>query len=451
MEMNAFESYATPFLEAFKTPGTMVALSNPKYQQSFGYRNVEGQQPIDEDTIFGIGSVTKVMTCMAIMKLQEEGKLSVHDTVTTYAPEFSASEDQRSKDMTIHHMMTHTSGLPPLDTLFYANKKSVSNEEFKAMSDHLDVNTPSIDTEDEFFSYLRSKSYRLLADPGEVFSYSNDGYSILGYIIERVSGLSYADYMQDEIFSPAGMKRTFFSPKKLEDYENVAMLYTMEQKDNEAFTEASPTWWDAPTMWSAGYVKSTAKDMLLFGNQLIESKATILSADSLKQLTTQHVQIEPDLYYGYGIMIRTDFFGRRTLEHAGGIKGVSAQLTVLPDEKTAGVCLTNIAGAPASSVLESALKVAIGESPDTPTVTYEDVELSNESKQFMLGTYKANEGQSLEIVEKDNKIFIVVEGQEVPARMVGEQMLTLHMYGMEHLIQWNGKNLLFGFRQLERV
>ncbi|GAK00119.1 serine hydrolase [Geomicrobium sp. JCM 19055] len=68
------------------------------------------------------------------------------------------------------------------------------------MSDHLDVNTPSIDTEDEFFSYLRSKSYRLLADPGEVFSYSNDGYSILGYIIERVSGLSYEDYMQDEIF-----------------------------------------------------------------------------------------------------------------------------------------------------------------------------------------------------------------------------------------------------------
>ncbi|GAK00120.1 serine hydrolase [Geomicrobium sp. JCM 19055] len=118
MDMKAFESYATPFLEAFKTPGTMVALSNPEYQQSFGYRNVEEQQPIDEDTIFGIGSVTKVMTCMAIMKLQEEGKLSVHDTVTTYVPEFSASEDDRSKDMTIHHMMTHTSGLPPLDTLF---------------------------------------------------------------------------------------------------------------------------------------------------------------------------------------------------------------------------------------------------------------------------------------------------------------------------------------------
>ncbi|MFS0785266.1 serine hydrolase domain-containing protein [Shouchella sp. 1P09AA] len=451
MTLTAFEPHATSLLETFQTPGAIVALSNPTYQRSFGYRNVEEKHLINEETIFGIGSITKVMTCMAIMKLQEEGKLSVRDVVHKHVPEFSISNQESMKRITIHHLMTHTSGLPPLDTLFYANKSSISMEEFKSIDDQLDVDAPSIDTENQFFAHLHTSSFQLLGKPGERFSYSNDGYAILGTIIERVSGQSYDAYMKEAIFIPADMKRSFFSREKLADDANVTQLYTMEPDGEGVKIEASPTWWDAPTMWAAGYVKSTAKDMLRFANQLMSQSATILSKNSLEALTATHVEIEPGLHYGYGLMIHTDFFGKRMIQHGGGIKGVSAQLSILPDENIAGICLTNIAGAPANPLLQAALKEMIGEKPETPSAHYEDVTLSSTEKLEMTGTYQANEGQSLEIVEKEGELSIILEGNNLPARTVGTTMLAVHLYGEDRLLIFNKPYLQFGYRQLQKV
>src|SRR5699024_1662588 len=95
------------------------------YDKGFGYRDVEQQLQVTEDTVFGIASMTKSFACVAIMQLQEAGKLSVHGPVKTYLPNFRVPHPTYTDQITIHHLMTHTSGLPPFKTHVFARKRSI--------------------------------------------------------------------------------------------------------------------------------------------------------------------------------------------------------------------------------------------------------------------------------------------------------------------------------------
>ncbi len=120
--MESFEVAANKVIEEQKIPGFVVGVSKDGkrlYDQSFGYRDTEEQYSVNADTIFGIASMTKSFTCVAIMQLQEEGKLHVHDPVITYLPSFKTPHAENTKEITIHHLMTHTAGLPPLPSGSY--------------------------------------------------------------------------------------------------------------------------------------------------------------------------------------------------------------------------------------------------------------------------------------------------------------------------------------------
>jgi len=115
-----FQKYAARLLERGKVPCAVVAVAvsgKQVYAKGFGYRDVEQQVVPDLDTIFGIGSITKSFTAVAILQLQEQGKLCVSDPVTKYLPEFRFGKSGAEKGMTIHHFLTHTAGLPPLPSL----------------------------------------------------------------------------------------------------------------------------------------------------------------------------------------------------------------------------------------------------------------------------------------------------------------------------------------------
>ena len=175
----------------------------------------------------GIGSVTKCFTCVAIMQLQEAGKLSVHDPISKYLPEFKTPNEEYTKKMTIHHFMTHTAGFPPLPTLHAALHRSILNDpkiegvegeldsaketalaEVDSAEKNAETKAPEpqpLDTHEEMIDYLSNFDYELIGEPGTEFSYSNDGYSLLGTIIERVTGQTYEDYTKENILVPAGM------------------------------------------------------------------------------------------------------------------------------------------------------------------------------------------------------------------------------------------------------
>lgn len=447
MNKKTYEAFAESLVNTYKTPGAIVALNNQLYEKGFGYRDKENKLPVTADTIFGIGSITKSMTSIAILQLQEKGELSVNDFIKNYLPELTF---KGSDEITIHHLMTHTSGIPPLDSLFYANKKSMERAGTLDLQIKLGIpikkEKDSIDTYDEFINYLNNLSFDLLDSPGKSFSYSNDGYSLLGIIIERVSGQAYDRYIEENIFAPLGMENSFLNPNQLDD--RAARQYEVNPTAEEPAIEYSPEWWDAPVMWSAGYVKSTANDMIRFSNVFLNKGNGILNEESLTAMTAQYIEMEPGRYYGYGVMITPDFFGTTLIEHGGGIKGVTSHFAVLPERNLAAVSLTNIAGAPADPLLKGALQSEMDIAPDEKAIKYDDYTLSEADRQAITGVYHSSEGQTIKVFEKDAAIFMEMQGAEIPTRAVGSRALTIVMQGTEFLLQFTDGRLHFGYRQL---
>lgn len=431
MDNRTFNEFAEKMTEQHKIPGTMIAIQKDDvdtFKKGFGYRDVEQKREVTSQTIFGIGSITKSMTCTAILQLQEAGKLSVHDPVLTYLPEFQTPDPTKTKQMTIHHFMTHSSGIPPLPTLFYANKNSIeaegSKEQYEAMGIKWDENK-SIETNEDLLAFLAAQDYDLLGEPGQYMSYSNDAYSLLGIIIERVSGQTYADYLIEHLFKPLGMKNTFFSPNTLQNKNEVTLLYAPEMRGDKVEMAASSLWWDAPPMYASGYVKSTAEDMLRYGDLFFNHHPQILSEESIHSMVFPHIQMQPGVYYGYGWMVSPDYFGTTLIEHSGGIKGASASFAILPDKNIKGVCLTNVAGAPANPILMGGLNIVSEREPEEHYLSYEDYEPSKAERQSMLGIYSSQEGITVEIKEREDQLIVALSGAETPARSVGPFQLTI--------------------------
>lgn len=445
MDKYIYEGFAESLIKTHQTPATIIALNNQRYEKSFGFRNQEKQLPVTADTIFGIGSITKSMTSIAILQLQEVGKVSVHDTIKTYIPEITF---EGSDNITIHHLLTHTSGIPPLNTLFYANKLSMEMDgtfdlQIK-LGVPLDREQNSIDTYDDLINYLNTIQLVPLDKPGQSFSYSNDGYALLGIIIERVSGLSYEDYIEKNIFQPLGMKNSFFQLDRID--QRAACLYSVNPLTG--MVEYSPEWWDAPAMRPAGYAKSTANDMLRFGDIFLKDGNGILTRESLTVLTSKHIEAEPGVYYGYGLIVLPDYFGTTLITHGGSIKGASAQFAVLPERDIAAICLTNIAGAPAEALLKGAVQCEMDIKPDKVAMQYEDYMLTEKDRHAIIGTYQSSEGLAIKVYEKNAAIFVEFQGTELPNRTVGQRAVTITMNGTEFLLQFSDNRLHFGFRQL---
>lgn len=126
--INTFEEYAQQLVDEHQIPDAVIGIAKdgkPIYQKGFGFSDTESRHADTADTVYGIGSITKSFTCVAIMQLQEAGKLSVHDPIVTYLPEFRLKAGNIVEQMTIHHLMTHTAGLPPLSTLYLAIIRSL--------------------------------------------------------------------------------------------------------------------------------------------------------------------------------------------------------------------------------------------------------------------------------------------------------------------------------------
>ncbi|MBP2241802.1 CubicO group peptidase (beta-lactamase class C family) [Cytobacillus eiseniae] len=427
-----FDQYCKEIADKYEIPGFSIGLAKDGqlfYENGFGYRDVENKLPLSSDTVFGIGSVTKSFTCVAVMQLQEAGKLDVNDPVVKYLPEFKTPNEEYTKQMTIHHLMTHSAGLPPLPTLFKALSKSVANDpkfEDEGQSDGdigkvekaaSEEQNTSVDTYEELIADIASQDFTLLGEPGTEFSYSNDGYSLLGAIIERVSGISYEKYMKDYILDPAGMKNSVFHLEELVDHEDVSCLYNSRKKEEETIVFESNNPWDAPSMRAAGFLKSTVNDMLkyaeIYRNEGKVGSAQLLTPESVKLMTTPYIECDKGTYYGYGVMVTPDYYGHKLVEHGGSIKGVAAQLNILPELGLTGVSFANLAGVPSTKLLFSAFADQLGKSVKESHLSYEVVEVSEEELKQYEGVYASGEGAQYTVAIEDGKLQLKAEGLEL--------------------------------------
>ena len=277
-------------------------------QKSYGYKNFASHVLNDSNTIFQICSITKQFTATVILKLQEEGKLSLTDKLDRYFPQF-----KYAGEITIENLLTHTSGIYNYTSdIDDADSAIVCNPINKQLV--LDI------------MFKHKPDFK----PGTQFQYDNSGYYLLGLIIEKVTGKSYEENVRDIVFTPLQMNHSLFDFKHSRD-TNIATGY---QILNDSIQKEASAWrWDSTVSYAAGSIWSTTGDMYKWAQAIADKK--ILSADSWKAMLTPHLD-----KYGYGVYIDS-LFGQLSISHGGGLPGFISYLCYYPAEDVTIILLNN--------------------------------------------------------------------------------------------------------------
>lgn len=426
-KFTTFEQAAERLLEKYRVPGCMIVLAKDGdivYENTFGYRDQTKKTRINADTVFGLASLTKSFTSAAILKLAEEGKLSINDPVIHYLPELHIKETEKLPTMTLKHFMTHTSGLPPLPALDYAmvrKRNKVLSPDYGEIPKEKDL----LHTYGELLDFIRKQNAALIGSPGHLFSYSNEAYSLLGAIIERVTGRTYEDYVLDEIIRPCGMERTNFLIETYQDDDNRTTCYELD--DNTETLYVAEDWWDAPPMRATGFLKSTARDMMRYAQLFIHkgkgNGARILSADSIEEMLTPHVKMDPEKMYGYGFSVTEDYYGTVMIDHGGSLPSISSKFAILPEEGLSAIVLTNLSGFPAGKLLLMALNAYYDRALDADHLGFEEIAVSPALLEKYAGYYKSDEGMDCHLsVTSSGEPEFYYRGEKYPVVFVEERV-----------------------------
>lgn len=441
-----FETYAEKVMKEAHLPGVAVGLAKDGqviYEKGFGYRDVENQLKVTRDTVFAIGSITKTFTCIALMQLQEKGKLSLHEPIKKYLPNFHLKNGEYADQMTIHHFMTHTSGIPDLQTFPMVLYESLTEDDFTydpTIQGNNEAFQP-IQTYEEYLDYIAQLDFALLGKPGEQWHYNNDCYGLLGAIIEQVSGQKYEKYVQEQILEPSGMKRTSFFLGDFYD-EDVTKIYVSREENGKKAVVPSPNWWDTPVQRASGFLKSTISDMLKFTELFRTSGKVgverILTNDSVKQMTAVHIWRNPIIGqgYGYGLSVVPDYHGTKLVEHAGGIKGGGAQMYIMAEKGLTGIVLTNVLSTTPTAIMNGAFNCMENRSPEASHVTYESKSVGKKDLLQYVGTYQSESmNLSLAIELKENQLQAYVLDSPIGLKPIHKDTFLLE--GTMDCIQFN--------------
>jgi CubicO group peptidase (beta-lactamase class C family) len=318
--------------------------------KGYGFANLEWQVPNAPTTKFRLGSLTKQFTAASILLLEERGKLKTDDPVKKYMPDAPAAWDK----VTIFHLLTHTAGIPS-----FTGFPDYATRQLQAM------------TPQQLVDWFRDKPLEF--EPGTKWNYSNSGYVLLGYLIEKISGQSYAEFVQQNIFTPLGMKDSGYDSNSAV-IEHRAAGYTPGKNgpENAGFVNMT-------VPLSAGALYSTTEDLLRWEQGLFGGK--LLSPASLAKMTTPFKQ---DYAFGLGVSTQN---GHKAITHDGGIQGFNTSMTYYPDDKLVVAVLANLNGPGAGQISSALGKVAHGEKVVLPSERKE-ITISAQAREKFVGTYE---------------------------------------------------------------
>ena len=313
-----FNAYLEGLVSEDLFSGAVLIAQNEEIlmEAAYGLADQSLDIPNQIDTKFNLGSMNKMFTAVAILQLAESGKLSLNAPIVNYLPDYPNTEV--ANQVTIHHLLTHTSGLGDVFTEQFA----AAPNNFRSNADYLPlfVNEP------------------LLFQPGEQFFYSNAGYVVLGLIIERVSGQGYDDHILQNILETSGMVNTGAFEIDA-NTPNLAVGYTTQDiNGNETGVLTSNSTMMPGKGFAAGGGYSTVEDLFHFRNALLDFE--LLSPESTDLLLTGTVVAGENSRYAYGFFDRM-VSGQRVIGHGGGAPGVCSFLNMYPDTGYSVIVLSN--------------------------------------------------------------------------------------------------------------
>ncbi len=331
--LNGFDDYVNQALRDWEVPGLAIAIvKNDRvvWAKGYGVRKLGDPTPVNERTLFAIGSSSKAFTAASVAMLVDESKLKWDDPATKYLPGFEVFDPYVTRELTVRDLLTHRSGLERGDLLWYGTENS----------------------RDEILR--RARFLKPTWSLRSTFGYQNLMYLAAGQIVARVSGRSWDEFIRQRIFAPLGMVSSNTSVADLKDSGNVATPHA----EVEGKVVTIP-WRNIDNIAPAGSINSNIVDVaewvrLQLGEGAYKNER-LISSGAVKEMHMPQIVIraEPPLSllypeahfitYGLGWFLH-DYRGRKVVEHGGAIDGMRAQVAMIPEEKLGMVILTNLNG-----------------------------------------------------------------------------------------------------------
>ena len=398
------------------SPGAALGIiqdGNLIYARGYGMADLEHNIPIDQTSVFYIGSVSKQFVTMCILLLEEQGKLDLDDEIQEYLPDFPRYDDP----LTIRHFIHHTSGVRDYLTLWWLTGKDYM--------DHID--------EDDVYALIKRQK-TLNFTPGERYLYSNSCYFMLAMIVEEASGVSIKEFARKNLFEPLGMMNSHFHDDYLHLIKNRVFSYSPNE-DGDIYNNLIMRF----DLVGSGGVYTNVEDLYLWDQNFYQN---VLGNGGQAIIHKMHEEgvLNNGESAGYAFALHNDTYrGLKTVSHGGSLAGYRSQLVRFPDQKFSVIVLANIstfkptarAHEVANILLTSQFtedvpsKQSQSQMSDSPTTEAPPSYSAQELSQFA-GNYYSDELKVFyDFIIRDNALIMYINGKEIfPLRAVKPNVFT---------------------------
>ena len=404
VDFSRLEQVALDELKETNTPGAaVVVVSGDRlvFAKGFGIANIETGTPVTPDTLFRVGSVTKMFTAAVLVTLAEGGQINLREPIGKYVRGLNA----KLSLVTAHQLLSHTAGMT-------------------------DESPPDYGSHDDsaLAGYVRSlKEDHFFTDPGRVFSYSNPGFDVAGLLIEELGGRPYADVMSERLFKPLGMSSSTFRP-------TVAMTYPLSQGHSSAKGKPAVIrpFGDNVAGWPDGFMFSSVNDLARFAVAFVNGGRIdgkqVLTPAVIAKLSTPYTDLHSRFgfdngKYGYGLFVH-DYRGASLVWHAGLMPGFGALLQMVPAHRFAVIVLANRSGSLLNKTAEKAMELVLPLSAKAEAKSEQAMVIGEAEISEYVGIYR-NTPESAELLLKQGRLVLKREDGEYPITKIGDHRFSI--------------------------
>lgn len=399
MQINAaaLDARIQELVKRDRLPGVTVCVKGPEgiaFEKAYGYKDAALSVPTNMDTMFGIASMSKSITCLALSILETEGKLSWEDPVCKYFPDFRVPGAPRDT-VTLRTLAQHTAGIPPMEPLEWSiavNSINRSGEWIDAMRSSAPNPMATIG---QIIDYIANCEYPTVGAPGENMSYSNEGYAILSYVADMAAGIPLEQFCMEHIFQPIGMTRTIMDDDCVAARElsggNITSLFERE----DGVLVCDDNWSVLPPFRGCAMVKSTARDMAAYyrclSNYGVHEGKQVLPRAAVEAMIGPSIPAQEIASYGLGLYKRVKC-GHTICEHSGGLHGVSTKGGLLLGEGYGFAVLCNCGDEDMDDIMWTCYNAVMGLPMDTCHRWFIPAGRDFADPEMLLGRYIGHEG-----------------------------------------------------------
>ncbi|MHA2392615.1 MAG: serine hydrolase [Promethearchaeota archaeon] len=400
-QIEMLEQEIVELMREFKIPGFAIGIvkeGKPFFARGFGARNLEKNLPFTKNTLFGIGSISKSFTAMAIMQLVEQGKINLQDPMNKY---LNIKLGDNSNPIKICHMLSHSSGIPELDGNITAIARQLGSiDRIIAMSSWND-----------FLLHLNGAASEVFDKPEKFFFYNNDMFTCAGLIIEKLTGMDFYEYIKNNILNPLQMNRSTYLKEDFEKDKDILTGYlpSEEKKPYKATEHPFDKFVYAP-----GGLLSSVKEMQNYIIMLINNgkfnDSEIIQKSSIEELWRPYIKTPygaEDAWYCLGWITEKDFLGHQLVHHGGNIATSTAFLAIIPEQKMGVIVGAN---SDASGVIGAIARKVLGILLDKDINKAAPFLNTHKKLKTLTGKYKTyKEIQTIEISLDNGILFLKLE------------------------------------------